>query len=313
MRFFDSMSAAADIPEPRTLAMLAAIREERLRDIVATIAAPRHFSAHFAQNQWTEEWLTQQLETAGYAVDAQGKHCNIVARLPEALSGRSMIIGAHYDSVKDSPGADDNASAVAAVLACAETLAQYARNAPVCVVFFNREEEFIIGSADFVREFLPVSGLNVDIAHILEMVGYCSHTPNSQRKPRFLPLALPSVGNFLGLAANHQADRFIAPLLRSARTHLPDFPVLCDELSGLRDAGAYQLLRSDHLHFWRKRIPALMWTDTAFFRNPHYHRPTDTPDTLDYAFLRSVTQLLLLQTFAFCEKSIDRNSAAFLR
>ena len=210
-----------------------------------------------------------------------------------------MIIGAHYDCVTDSPGADDNASAVAAVLSCAETLAQYARNAPICVVFFNREEEFIIGSADFVREFLPASGLSVTVAHILEMVGYCSHAPNSQRNLRFLPLALPSVGNFLGLAANRQANPFIAPLLRSARTYLSEFPVFGVELGGLRDVGAYQLIRSDHAHFWRKRIPAMMWTDTAFFRNPHYHRPTDTPDTLDYAFLRSVAQLLLLQALAF--------------
>ena len=299
MKLFDSTRFAADIPEPQTLAMLADVREERLRDIVATIAVPRHFSAHFEQNQWAEDWLCQQLDAAGYAVDVQGKHCNIVARLPEAPPGRTMIIGAHYDSVTDSPGADDNASAVAAVLVCAEMLAQHRPNAPVCAVFFNREEDFIIGSADFVREFLPVSGMSVDVAHILEMVGYCSHAPNSQRKPRLLPLALPSVGNFLGFAANRQAGRFIAPLLRSARTHLPDFPVFGVELGGLRDAGAYQLLRSDHLHFWRKRIPALMWTDTAFFRNPHYHHPTDTPDTLDYAFLRSVTQLLLLQTAAF--------------
>lgn len=301
MKLFDSTSVAANVPEPRTLAMLADVRTDRLRDIVATIAVPRHFSAHFEQNQWTEDWLCQQLEAAHYAVEVQGKHCNIVARPPEALPGRMMVIGAHYDSVKDSPGADDNASAVAAVLVCAEILAQYVSNAPICFVFFNREEEFIIGSADFVRTFLPISGMSVAVAHILEMVGYCRHAPNSQRKPRLLPLALPSIGNFLGLAANRQAAFVIAPLLRSARTYLPDFRVCGVELGGLRDVGAYQLLRSDHVHFWRKQIPAFMWTDTAFFRNPHYHRPTDTPDTLDYAFLRSVTQLLLLQAFAFRE------------
>jgi len=299
MKLFDSTRVAADIPDARTLAMLAEIREERLREVVATLAVPRHFSAHFEQNQWTEDWLCQQLDAVGYVVEIQGKHCNIVARSPEVPPGRTMVIGAHYDSVIDSPGADDNASAVAAALVCAETLAKYAPNAPICFVFFNREEEFIIGSADFVREFLPMSGMRVEVAHILEMVGYCSHAPNSQRKPRLLPLALPSVGNFLGLAANRHAAPVITPLLRLARTYLPDFPVCGVELGGLRDVGAYQLLRSDHVHFWRKQIPALMWTDTAFFRNPHYHRPPDTPDTLDYAFLRSVTQLLLLQAFAF--------------
>ncbi|GAK54743.1 peptidase M28 [Candidatus Moduliflexus flocculans] len=301
MRLFDSTQVLAGSQDQQTLAMLADVREDRLREIVATLAVPRHFSAHFEQNQWTEAWLCQQLEAAHYAVEVQGKHCNIVARSPEALAGRMMVIGAHYDSVIDSPGADDNASAVAAVLVCAEILARYVSNAPICVVLFNREEEFIIGSADFVREFLPISGMSVDVAHVLEMVGYCSHAPHSQRKPRLLPLALPSVGNFLGLAANRHAASVIAPLLRLARTYLPDFPVCGVELGGLRDVGAYQLLRSDHVHFWRKQIPALMWTDTAFFRNPHYHRPTDTPNTLDYAFLRSVTQLLLLQAFAFGE------------
>ncbi len=309
MRLFDSTQAPTGIPDPRIAAMLADVREERLREIVEAIAIPRHFSAHFEQNQWTEEWLCQQLEAAGYTAASQGKHCNIVARPPDALPGRTMMIGAHYDSVADSPGADDNASAVAAALVCAETLAHYAPDAPVCVALFNREEDFLIGSADFAREFLPVSGMTVAVAHILEMVGFCNHAPNSQRKPHLLPLALPSVGNFLGFAANRQADPFLAPLVASARTYLPDFPVVGVELGGLRDVGAYQLLRSDHLHFWRRKIPALMWTDTAFFRNPNYHRPTDTPETLDYAFLRSVTQLLLLQAFAF-SGMFENNGAA---
>ena len=300
MKLLRSFDYAPRILHECAAAMLAEVSEARLREIVAKIAAPRHFFAEFERNQWTETWLAGQFRAAGYATISQGKHQNLVARPPDAPRGRIMLIGGHYDSAQRSPGADDNASAVAAMLACAELLAQYAPNAPVCFVAFNREEDFIIGSADFVKTFLPGSGMEIGVAHILEMVGYCSHAPHSQRAPRGLCVSIPSVGDFLAIVANREAAAHVTPLLQQARAHCAELPVFALQLGGWLDFAVYHLLRSDHVHFWRKRIPACLWTDTAFFRNANYHRPTDTPDTLDYAFLRRVTQLLLAQALAFC-------------
>jgi hypothetical protein len=101
------------------------------------------------------------------------------------------------------------------------------------------------------------------------------------------------VGDFIGVLGNRDSNRFVDSVLIQAATYVPELPVL-----GLKvHLGVEKLLpvlaRSDHDPFWRARIPAIMWTDTAEYRNPHYHRETDTPETLDYGFKQSVTQLLL--------------------
>jgi hypothetical protein len=139
------------------------------------------------------------------------------------------------------------------------------------------------------------NGLHVRQSHILEMVGYCSHCPESQRKPRGLPVKIPDRGNFLGVIGNKHSNPLIDHLLQQTKSYFPDFPVVGLKVYFGLEKFLYHLLRSDHTPFWRRGLPALMWTDTANFRNPNYHRLTDTPDTLDYTFLRRVTQLLILQ------------------
>ncbi len=219
-----------------------------------------------------------------------------------------ILIGAHYDSVPGTPGADDNASAVAALLGCAKAVAEYAETLPVCFVSFNREEDNMIGSADFVDNYLLKNGIHLCQAHILEMVGYCSHSPESQRKPLNLPVKIPDRGNFLGLIGNKHSNALIKSLLQQAKSYLPDFPVAGLQVFFGLERFFYHLLRSDHTPFWRRGLSALMWTDTANFRNPNYHRVTDTPDTLDYTFLRRVTQLLILQCLLVPQTSRLRSS-----
>lgn len=103
----------------------------------------------------------------------------------------------------------------------------------------------------------------------------------------------PEVGDFLALLTNRSSNRLVKPLLRLARAHVDDLHVLgIKVLFGLEKRFPH-LLRSDHAPFWRAKIPAVMWTDTAEFRNPHYHQPSDRPDTLDDRFMRQVTQLLV--------------------
>ena len=276
-------------------ALSSVLFEHSLREFVETLSRPRHFFADSHENQAVEEWIFGRLHSYGYHVFLQGKYDNVVALPSKDFKGPVMLVGAHYDSVPWSAGADDNASAVAALLGCAKAVSEYAPGAPVCFVAFNREEDWMIGSADFVKNYILESPLDIRIAHILEMVGFCSHHPNSQRKPRGLPVSIPTVGDFLGIISNHRSRALLRPLLQDANSYCPDLPVVGLQIYWGLENFFYHLIRSDHVAFWKHGIPAFMWTDTAYCRNPNYHKASDTPETLDYTFLRKVTQLLTEQ------------------
>lgn len=262
-----------------------------LHSWVEEISVPRHFHFESNANRRVALWLVERLRGWGYEVSFHGEARNVVA-VPPALRGPATLVGAHYDSVPDCPGADDNASAVAALLAVAQACAAGGAFPPVAFVAFNREEDGLIGSTEFVRDTLPALPWQVSCAHILEMVGFALHEPGSQNIPDGLPIELPDTGDFLGLLANGKSARLLGEILAHARGALPDFPVLGLEIPLGLESFLPVLQRSDHAPFWEKGIPAVMWTDTSEFRNPHYHQPSDTPDTLDYDFLRRVAQLL---------------------
>jgi Zn-dependent M28 family amino/carboxypeptidase len=272
--------------------MLASLSEARLRQWVEKISVPRHFEAQPAENQATAKWLAELFAEWGYEVQRQGAYNNVLA-LPRRLSPEMILIGAHYDSTPDTPGADDNGSAVAAILGCAEIVAKYAPETPVCFAAFNCEEDGMVGSADFVDQFLPGADFKISQAHILEMVGFASYQPGSQRVPTGLPITLPDKGDFLGILANKNSGGMMDTILTRARTYLPEFNVMALEVVPGAEHLFPVLGRSDHLPFWQQNIPAVMWTDTSEFRNQNYHQPTDTPETLDYGFLLLVTQLLV--------------------
>ncbi|WP_046730224.1 M28 family peptidase [Streptomyces humi] len=231
---------------------------------------------------------------------------NLVATLPGAGAGPVVVVGAHLDSVSGSPGADDNASGVAVVLETARLLAGAPVPPRVVLAVFDMEELGLIGARQAAREL--GRGPEVRGMICLESVGYFSDAPGTQRLPvgfeRFFPEASAATragghrGDFTlvvhrrssaAAAGTWQRAAAAAPtalpalLLRDPR---PDGPL--GLLIGLAVPPANHLGRSDHAPFWNRGIPALMLTDTANFRNPHYHRPSDVPDTLDYARLASV-------------------------
>ena len=276
-------------PLERVAAVLNAISEPQLKEWVRKIAVPRHFLLESKQNRATAAWLREQFALQGYVVLDQGEHSNILAK-PRDLAGEAILIGAHYDTVPGSPGADDNGSAVAAMLGCAAACSR--QRVPVVFVAFNREEEHLTGSRDFVGHYLLAAEFRVRCAHILEMVGFASAKPGSQKLPTALPIQLPDRGDFLGLLANDSSAQFMDSALVEARTYLPSFPVIGLKVQPGVERVFPVLARSDHVPFWETQRPAVMWTDTAEFRNPHYHQSSDTPDTLDYGFLLEVTQLL---------------------
>ena len=273
--------------------ILPTISETYLRHVIETISVPRHYQAEKANNERIARWILHQFETLGYNVSFQGRFQNILVLPPSSLSPSSILVAAHYDTVPCSPGADDNGSGIAVLLACAQALA--AQEIPPSVVFlaFNREEDYLIGSQEFVTEYLQELPTNITETHVMEMVGYCSHEVGSQHLPQGLPVQLPERGDFLGLVGNQRSAKLVSSTLQVAKTYLDGFPVL--GLSVYLGLEKYfpHLQRSDHAPFWQAKIPALMWTDTAEFRNKNYHTPFDTPDTLDYTFMKQVAQLLL--------------------
>ena len=290
MRIVNSTSTHPGPVDLQLSAVLDRVSRDSLRRSVQTISEPRHYRAESSANKRCAQWIADELASFGYETHFQGRYRNVVAMPPNPEAGAMILVGAHYDSVPGTPGADDNASGVAGLLECARLAASFESSAPMGFVAFNREEDGLLGSIDFVEKTGP---LNISVVHVLEMIGYCRHEPGSQHLPQGLPIRVPSVGDFIGVLGNRDSNHVIDQVLAQAATYVPELPVL-----GLKvHLGVEKLLpvlvRSDHDPFWRARIPAVMWTDTAEYRNPNYHRETDTPETLDYDFLRSVTQLLL--------------------
>lgn len=270
---------------------LAAVSPDRLRADVERFAFPRHYEAEPTANVRARDLLVQQLRAMGYTPALQGTYDNVV--ITTADEGPYLLLGAHYDSVPGTPGADDNGSALAACLECARLL----RDRPVgptMIVFFNREEDGLLGSRDFVESLANRARGLIAEAHVFEMIGFCTTSPRSQRMPPGIPGFLaPDVGDFLGLISNHRSNGVAEVLINLAAGYVPALPALALKLYLGVERLIGDLRRSDHAPFWEAGVPAVMWTDTANFRNPHYHRPTDTPGTLDYDFLARVTRLAL--------------------
>src|SRR5258707_6499844 len=150
-------------------ALLETITEAQLREWVERISLPRHFDAEPEQNRRTADWLSGLFASMGFQVERQGEYSNILA-LPDQKLQEAILVGAHYDSVPMCPGADDNGSAVSAMLGCAAACSLWQPVLPIVFVAFNCEEDGLRGSRDFVESYLPTASFEVRCAHILEMV-----------------------------------------------------------------------------------------------------------------------------------------------
>ncbi len=247
------------------------------------------------------DYIRRTFEEAGLAVseqpyDYRGRRvANLIADLPGAGAGAvPYLIGAHYDTVLGTPGADDNASAVAVMLALAGRAAAKPPPVPLRFAAFTLEEPPTHatrhqGSRVFVRRMIE-SGEGVAGAIILEMVGL---TTPQQDYPVFLQWAgYPKTGDFIAIVGNRRSRAFGARVVAGMKRN-PALPVesLFMWFNGWLLADTRL---SDHAPFWDKGLPALMVTDTAYFRNPHYHGPGDRPETLDYAFMANLVRSLEL-------------------
>ena len=207
---------------------------------------------------------------------------NLILRLPgQRPELAPVLVAAHYDGPLGSPGADDNASGVVALLELARRWAQTPPKRPVWLVAFDQEEWGMVGSAALARE-LKSSGQRLHLMLSLEMLGY---TAEEQNYPLEAMKALyGSRGDFIALVANTGAAALLPGLSRGMGAHVKT-KVLPVPFKG-RQLPDVRL--SDHSPFWDEGYNAVMVTDTSFMRNPHYHQPSDTIETLDLPFLRAV-------------------------
>jgi Zn-dependent M28 family amino/carboxypeptidase len=269
--------------QPGSLPSTLRLDQVYLRETVEKLSFPRAFGT--PENSEAEKLVATEFDRLSGSSFLVGTTRNVCSG---NLKQVRILVGAHYDSVPDTPGADDNASAVAVMLAVARTLGPCP---DVAYVAFNGEECGLAGSREFA-ETMSGDMKRLEQVHVLEMVGYRDRRPHSQQNP--LPgRQSPTTGDFLGVVANNGV--LVDDVIRQAG--IIDVPVVGlavpagMPLAAIRQTSAH-LLRSDHACFWEKNIPAMMWTDTSEFRNPHYHRATDTPDTLDYEFMAEVGKLL---------------------
>ena len=259
-----------------------------------------------ARDYIEEVWRNQGYTVARQEYEANGVGC---ANLEVAMLGASrpdeiLLLGAHYDSVRGSPGANDNGSGVAALLEIARlfTDAQPAMTVRL-VAFVNEEPPFFgtsrQGSAVYAKA-AKGRGDDIKLMMALETIGCYRDEPGSQRYPPFFRYFYPDRGNFLALISDFGSLPVVRHVASVFRAH-SDFPI--------EYAGVFRWIPgvtwSDHLPFWRRGYRALMATDTAFHRYPYYHTPEDTPDKLNYPMFGRATEALYMCASAIAGEGID--------
>ena len=242
---------------------------------------------HYAELNAAAVFIEESFSRAGLRVrrdsyEMGGQKChNIEAEIP-GNSPEIIVIGAHYDSVLGSPGANDNGTGVAATLALARRFAGAKPEHTVrFVAFVNEEPPYFLsgemGSLVYSRR-CKEHGDKISAMISLETIGYFSDAPNSQTYPSpGLDLFYPKTGNFLGFVSNVKSRALLRSVVKLFRKHAK-IPSEGASLPAFIPGVSW----SDQWSFWQQGYPALMVTDTAPFRDPHYHSSSDTPDKLDY-------------------------------
>jgi len=228
---------------------------------------------------------------------------NIVAEL-RGTSNEIVVVGAHYDTVDDSPGADDNGSGVAALLALARHFAAARPKRTIRFVAFANEEPPYFMS-ERMGSFVHASrarerGETIAAMLCLESIGYFNDAPQSQEYPAMLEHVFPSTANFIAFASNIGSATLLRRCVATFRKHA----TIPSEGAALPEA-VPGIAWSDQWSFWRNGYDAVMVTDTALFRNPHYHTEHDVAATLDYERLARVVEGLTFVVLGLAERMKD--------
>jgi Zn-dependent M28 family amino/carboxypeptidase len=272
---------------------------ERLRVDVTALAGPgEHNTMTPAMLVRAEGWVTAALADAGYdpkrLAFASGERdvANVEATHPGGARAKEVVVvGAHYDSAMDAPGADDNASGVAAMLAIARTFSRRSPSRTIRFVAFTNEEpphfwQKTMGSLVYAKSCRE-RGDDVVAMLSLESIGYYRDEPGSQKYPPIVRLLYPDRGDFLAFVGNVSSRGLVRDAIRTFRA-TRKLPSEGAAMPSFVEGVGW----SDQWSFWQVGYDGVMITDTAPFRNPSYHTPHDTPDTLDYERLaRAVSGL----------------------
>ncbi len=272
---------------------------EQLREAVTTLAigiGVRTFRDRDHLDQ-AADYISGRFASFGYHVTKQpvyfagNTYQNVIAEVrgtgsPEKL----LIVGAHYDAVITTPGADDNASGVAGLLCLAQALSEKKSGKTLKFAAFALEEWPVYRSSNMAsyQYARSLKELNEDVEGMicLEMLGFYSDAEGSQHYPfPFMNRRFPKAGNFIAFVGNLRSKGFTERIAASFKK-ATDLPVVTLNAPAI----VVGIDFSDHWSFNKFDYPALMVTDTAFYRNPHYHRPTDLPETLDYGRMAKVVQ-----------------------
>jgi hypothetical protein len=257
---------------------------------LASVIGPRA-SGQQRELEATAVYIEHQFKHMGWSTQRQHVgpedwHFNIVAQAAHPATRDLLVIGAHYDTVPDSPGADDNASGVAALLEIADALPKDPR---LRLVAFTNEEA-PLGHTAFQGSRVAAAtaaarGETIQGMLALESVGYFSDQPGSQQRPTLFGRFFPDRGNFLLLLSDLRSRNFLHRLIAGFRAAsaapAAGIAMPTDRIEHVR--------RSDHAPFWDYGYPAILVTDTAPFRNPNYHLATDVSATVDTRHLAEVT------------------------
>lgn len=279
--------------------------ERQLRAHVEQLAGsigPRHLDGRTEGLLAAANYLRGELERYGYTVRAipvevNGERADNLEAIRAGTDAESFVVGAHYDSVAlddpsaDCPAADDNASGVAVALALAERFATTTPKRTVRFAFFVNEEppyfwRETMGSVHYAND-LQKSAVPIRGMWSLETLGYYRDEEDTQHYPPIARPLYPNRGNFLAFVGNVRSHRLVRRSVERFRAHaeVPSEGAAMPEL--VQGVGW-----SDQWAFWKIGAPALMITDTAPFRNPNYHTPRDSPDTLDYTIMARATRAL---------------------
>lgn len=240
---------------------------------------------------YVREYLRQELDNWGkvesHFFPFQGKvYENLILDLPNNSQKPPILIGAHYDTVPGSPGADGNATGLAVLLELARFFGQNQANYPIRLIAFDLEEYGLLGSIAYAEK-LKQTKQDLRFMLSLEMLGYCDKNPHYKKYPAFLKHFFPNTGDFIALIGNLKTCndlKFLSQVLQKNQTPCECLPVIS------RGYIIPDTRLSDHSPFWDCNYSAIMVTDTAYMRNPYYHSYRDTIATLDLNFLTRVCQ-----------------------
>jgi Zn-dependent M28 family amino/carboxypeptidase len=271
---------------------------DRLRAHVVKLAAEigernvsRPRALHAAADCIRGEWTAMGYQVKAQSYQARGVLCENLDVTCEGQSepGEIILIGAHYDTVPGSPGANDNATGVAALLEISRSFTQRAPARSVrFVAFVNEEAPFFYGGQMGSMVYAKAArarGDDILLMVSLEMLGCFTDEPSSQRYPPLLRFFYPDRGNFLAFVSNFSSRRSLRQLVDAFRAH-SDFPAESLATFEFIPGVAW----SDHVSFWRQGYRALMVTDTAFYRYAYYHTARDTPEKLNYLAMAKVAE-----------------------